>query len=308
MTFFNKDNNGAYELACLTGTYSASNAYSNIESEVIFATEALTKLLGEEVMRRASTFYITHSIDNSLDAKLVQYIQRSIACLATSRYHQQTLVSHGDNGRKVKADGAETMAWEWMIERDDSAARERYYRSLDSLFGFLEQNSDYFNEWGDAPVHARLKGCLVGDLVMLEQVYPVDGSYYTYFRLLPLMQEVQEEKLRPICGEYWEPVINGGPSSQLARRYIVLSALAEAVRRWSLDVFPLSVARAFCSTYQGGRGLTAATKEEMLWFIDSMENAAGDVCRRLLNLVKPTTATELFAKNNPQQKHFNMGL
>lgn len=308
MRFFNKDNRGAYELSLLTGTYSASNVYSNIESEVIFATEELAKLLGSSIMKRASDFYMAHSIDDSLDAKLVQHIQRAIACLATSRYHQQTLVSHGDSGRKVKADGSETMAWEWMIERDDRAARERYYRTLDSLFGFLEQHNSTFQEWREAPVHASLLDCLVGDLGMLEQVYPVNGSYYTFFRLLPIMKEVQEEKLRPLCGESWAKVTNDGLLTTMARRFVVLSALAEAVRRWSLEVFPLSVARVFCSTYQGGRGSSAATKEEIEWFVESMQKAAEEVQRKILSTLKPSTVAELFAHNNPTQKHFNMGM
>src|SRR5690606_18923398 len=72
--------------------------------------------------------------------ELVQHIQLPIAIMTTLRYYQSNMVTHGDNGRKVKINSeSEKMAWEWMIDADDQAQLRKAQAATDRIINYLEK-------------------------------------------------------------------------------------------------------------------------------------------------------------------------
>lgn len=216
---FNKKGDGAAELHRLTGLYYAANSFDVIATEIEFATREVASLVGEGVVARAERHYLSEEYNpdgGTTEDLLVRRVQLPIACLAVARHAGQTLVSHEDAGRKAKRDDNETLPWEWMIDRDDRALREKYCRALDALYAFLEGND--FEEWNGSPMRRLREECIVKSLGDFETVYPIDHSYYTYFLLLPLIVECQQLTVRPAVGEKWEELVsdNGtGDSAEL---------------------------------------------------------------------------------------------
>ena len=315
------------------GAVLCSQQFDVIATEIEFATREVASLVGEGVVARAERHYLTeeYNPDSGLgEDLLVRRVQLPIACLAVARHAGQTLVSHEDAGRKAKRDDNESLPWEWMIDRDDRALREKYCRALDALYAFLEGND--FEEWNGSPVRRLREECIVKSLGDFETVYPIDHSYYTYFLLLPLIVECQQLTVRPAVGEKWEDLVSGngtGDSSsprslgmtesrngnegllRLAVRVAVLLAVATAVERWSLEVFPLSIARRFNPTYQGNRASDKASTAEMEWAVGKLRRQADEALNELLSAVNgdgnPYEGYPLLPRNDRRNKFFNAG-
>lgn len=298
MILFDKNNNGAQELNELTGYYYASNQFANIKGEIDFAIREVASLVGADVVKSASEAY-----QNGESNELVPHIQRAVACLAICRYMAQTVVSHEDTGRKVKVDEGDKLPFEWMLDRDDRALREKYYRSLDALFGYLEESD--IEEWKSSRHRELLDESIVKSIFDFERVYPIDSSYYTFFMLLPLIVEVQNTILKPKVGDGWEQLV--AQNSAVALRVVILNAVCIAATRWSVEVFPLSVARRFSPTYQGNKASTSATMAEMEHYISSLRSQADDALNILLSELSGENRFEdypLLPNNNKNKKYF----
>ena len=102
---------------------------------------------------------------------LVAAVQLPVAILAVSRYSKNNLVSHEDSGSKVKTDENEKIPFEWMVDRDERAQRERYYRAMDALYAFLEGSG--MKEWAESEEKKRLSTSVVRTIHDFERIYPV---------------------------------------------------------------------------------------------------------------------------------------
>lgn len=310
MALFNKDGRGSEELYALTGVFYASNDYSAIAGEICDATRELVNIVGGDVVTRAENAY-----SEGTDAELVQAVQMPIACLAMSRYFKQTAISHESSGRKFKVDSNEKMPFEWMLDRDDQAMRERYFRALDALFDYLD--SADVEEWKKSRVFLNTERSIVKDLRTFESVYPIEQSYYTFFMLLPLIVEVQATKLKRSLGESWGRITADTVADDdkellyFAQRAAILNAVLVAVERWSLEVFPQSVARRFLPTYQGNRASQVASTSEMDWYIDKLRSQADMAIEEMLaeaNGNNHYADYPLLPENNSRKKYFTAGM
>lgn len=311
---FNKDNNGPVEIQKLTGIYHASNDFSVIETEITDAMRTVAMLVGQAVMTKACEAYEAGEDETGL----VEAVQLPVAILAVSRYSKNNLVSHEDSGSKVKTDENEKIPFEWMVDRDERAQRERYYRAMDALYAFLEEHD--FPEWKGSDEKKRTQVSVVKTIQEFERIYPVDGSYYVYFMLQNLVIERQPSISRMVGSELWKKILAGteeGEDSEkekveamipLCQRYAVLSAIVQAVRRWSLEVFPLSVARRFAPSYQGNRQSKAATREEMEAYIAGLEGQLEDTRLEMAEVLEdgknPWEGADVMPHNDPRNKFF----
>lgn len=297
---FDKNAQGSLELYQLTGTFQASVPFDSIRSEVAAAEEEVAAIIGQDVIDAAQADYENNERPDFVDA-----VRRPVACLAIWQYSRLTGVSHGDTGRKLKVDDGEKIPFEWMLDRDDREMRDRYYRALDSLFRFLEAND--VSGWDGRKLTS---GCVVKSLDRFEEVYPLEHSHYMFARLVPLMTESQR-KLSDIIGQDALTALISGTESNIAplsRRFVILSSLILAVKRWSLDAFPLSVARRFSPSYQGNRESRAATMDEIDWYLKKQEEQLKDITTELQTAVSgnPWQEARMMPANDPSKKYFTV--
>lgn len=303
---FNRDNKGSEELLQVTGYAFAANVFDAISTEIEDATRTVAGLVGSAVVNLAQTQYDAGTTDG-----LVAAVRTPIAILAVARYSRANLVTHTDNGSKVVADGNEKMPWEWMIDRDERAQQDRWYRALDALYAYLMRTK--LPEWEESDAYKRQRRSIVRTLEEMEAVYPLDGSYYVYYLLQNLVVECQG-RLRKMIGEAsWSLIAaeavaeKDRPLLSVCQRWAVLSALVTAVRRWSLEVFPLSIVRRFCPSYQGGRSKAAATMAEMDAYVGDLEKQIADTRTEIAELLldgNPWQAFNPLPENDPANKYF----
>lgn len=310
---FNKNGKGSDELYQLSGTFQASTDFNAIAAEIDSATAEVSDIVGPAVMTAAEEIYAKEQPDAD-EQKFLQAVQRAVAYLAIGRYARLTGLSHGDTGRKIKTDENEKIPFEWMIDRDDREMRERYFRALDALFTLLE-SADPQSSWGQAwqgsEARSLVLKLVVKTLRDAECVYPLEHSRYMFHMLAPVIKEIQDTRLRNIIGaERLEKLIDGDESVRDIRsqsiRFTMLLAMATAAKRWSVEVFPLSVARRFHPTYQGNRTSVQASTAEMEWYIDKLESQAKDAALELQTAItgNPYEGIELVPENSPHNKYF----
>lgn len=305
---FNKDGKGSEELQQITGTFAASNQYSVISSEVDDAMRSVAGLVGQAVVSKAETLY-----ENSENDPLVGLVQQPVAVLAVLRYSSRNLVTHDDSGSKIRVDENEKVPFEWMIDRDERAQRERYYRALDALYHFLE--SSQMPEWTDSDIRRGYSASLVHSLREFEAVYPVEGSYYVYYMMQNLVIEKQPSFRRMIGDDAWERISGKDVADKdaellsLSRRFLILSAVIDAVRRWSVEVLPLSVARRFSPSYQGNRESSPASLKELDAYIAGLNAQISEVQEEITSILKdganPYQDFDLLPHNDPCNKFFS---
>lgn len=305
---FNLDDRGPEELQQLTGIYLASNDFSVIASELADAKNAVAALVGDAVIQAAEDGYKYGEESTPLSFA----VRKAIAVLAVSRYTKNNLLSHGDHGAKVLADQNEHVPFEWMVDRDQQAQQERWYRSMDALYKVLEDTQE--ESWMGSDIRKLYKASIIRSLPEFERVYPVDGSYYVYYMLQNLVIEAQPRIRRMIGADLWDEMVGDEPGElaqallPLCRRYAVLSALITAVRRWNLEVFPLSIARRFAPTYQGNRSSRVALKEEMDAFVEGIEGQLADIREEIAEEMQdgnPASKFDLMPKGDRRNKYFS---
>ena len=301
---FDKVQNGSEELNSLTGQWFASTPFYLIRTEIDFAAQELGSVVGSEVVEAAEKAYL-----GGTDPDFVDAVRLPVAFRAIARYAQLSGVSHEGTGRKVKMDDNEKMPFEWMIDRDDRAMLDRYYRALDALYRYLEKNE--VASWMSSPMRALTGRCIVRNLTEFERFYPVDGSQYAWHLFVPLIVDAQENVVEPFVGaEIWERILSADGSDDVtalrlrsrAALLAVLIALVTAARRWSLDILPLSVARRFSPSYQGNRESRAAETREIDWFIEKTTAQIAQVKDDLKKLAGTAGEACLLPENDPTNK------
>lgn len=306
---FNRDGNGSVELQQITGIFSASTDYSVISSEIDDATRKVAELVGKDVVKKAEDYYYNGELETN---QLVSAVRQAVAILAVFRYSKNNLISHGDTGAKIVVDQNEKIPFEWMVDRDQQAQLERWYRTMDALYKVLEDTED--PSWMDSEIRNVYKGSIVRSLMEFERVYPVDGSYYVYYMLQNLVIEAQPKIRRMIGQKVWDEMVGDDPGETqkallpLCRRYAILSALITTVRRWNLEVFPIAIARRFAPTYQGNRSSQVALKEEMDAFVEGIEGQLEGIREEIAEELQegnPASGFDLMPKGDRRNKYFS---
>lgn len=312
---FNKNGEGSEELYQISGTFQASTNFASISAEVDYAQREVASVVGGELMAVAEGIYAKET-PTAAEAAFLLAVQRPAAYLAIAGYSKLTGLSHGDTGRKIKTDENEKIPFEWMIDRDDREMRERYFRALDSLFSFLDSAdpaSDWGAAWSESETKKTAASLVVKSIRDVETVYPLEHSGYMYHMLTPVIREIQNTKLRDIVGQDRLRLLIEGDESvsdirSQALRFTVLLAIVTAVQRWSVEVFPLSVARRFYPSYQGNRESRHASTSEIDWFIGKINLQIKDAELELKTIIagNPYEGMDPIPENSPRNKYFTV--
>ena len=291
---FNKDNRGSEELYKLTGTFKASTQFEVIENDIADAIASLSPLLGGAITE-AERLYQEGSSE-----EIVRLVQRAVATKALTYFAKNTGLSHGETGRKLKVDENEKLPFEWMIDRDDRDLTERHYRALDQVLRYLDKEQPEY--WKDSTAAKSREKLFLKDFEIFERVYPVNGSLYTFYKLIPLISEA-EARLGALLGT------DEFPEIEETYVYIVLSALAEALGRWSLSIFPLEISRQFSPSYQGNNEKQLATLEEIERTKRNFKKSARfayNVVATEVKKVNPAADRSLIPEANKEDKFFSV--
>ena len=238
---------------------------------------------------------------------LVRRVQLPVAYKAMHHFYQRNLVSHEDSGRKVKISENEKLPWAWQIEKDDAVLRDTFFRTLDELYLFLEQTD--IKEWKDSPLRTQQQQSILRTLDQFESIYPLDGSFYTFYTLIPFILEVQQRFVRPIAGNRYMSLLSDIHSDMAlaARRFVALKAMVIAVQRLSVSVFPIGISQRFADSFQGkGAGKTPST-DALKFYLSALDHQAATALEEFHEALSATAEKySLLPDNDPRNKFFSV--
>ena len=305
----NKDHQGSEELYQLTGTFAAGADFKAIEEDIYLAEQELIRFIGKELYDKAQTIYFSSSsIPTSpnvpsqapKDSIFVRRMQMPVAYRAMYHYYRRNVVSHEGSGRKLKVSDGEKVPWSWMLERDDEMLLDNYYRNLDALFRFLEEQQ--YEEWKTSPLRKNLTNALIGSLADFEAVYPLDGSYYTFYTMLPFIKETEHRFITPLT----EGVGLTENQRADARRFVALHTMILAVERLSISAFPSGIAQRFTDSHQGRSGRSNPSLEEQRSYLATLRRQADDALRLFKEGLSPAGEYPLTPHNESSNKFFTV--
>lgn len=314
------------ELRELTGSYYANNDFTKIKTDVQLQTEAIIRLVGQDVYNRALTQYVpstdgvspgtfkTGSTDD-VDKELIQHLQLPIALKAAFQYFQSNLVSHDDTSRKVKIDKEnESMAWEWMIDRDDAAHQSKIQKATDRLIAWLDRNN--IDEWKASDERKAARKLFVPDTATFQEYYPIDYSGTFYHTARPLMAEVQRREIRQALGNDFQVLLDAFQAQDVpsdkevllgfVQQALVLHTVARMVRRLNIHILPEGVMQAFKSYNQTANASQVPLPEALRLYSLHLERDADlalDEIRKLrYQDQEEYNPTRLIPENKPCRK------
>lgn len=314
------------ELRELTGSYYTNNDFKKISTDVELESEAIVRLVGQMVYDRAQAIY-TPSADgqsagtiaadaSETDIKLLKHLQLPIALGAAFKYYQANLVSHDDTSRKVKIDKEhESMAWQWMIDKDDEAHLRKCQRATDRLIAWLDKED--IAEWQNSDEKKAAKKLFIPNTATFQEHYPIDFSGLFYHTIRPFIADVQRNAIRQALGDDFQPLLadfinQNVPSEKeqilgLAQQALALLTMAKALKRLSIQVLPRGVVQQFAAEQQTQKASQIPSTEDLRKYALYLERDAEDALdgiRKYRYENQPEYNPENLApQNDPRKKY-----
>lgn len=324
---FNKTDKGAEELRDLTSNYFANNNFKRIEVKVMLAEEAITGFISKAVMSKVAAHYVSENYpDGATDeqkflTELVHYIQMPIAYLATHEYYKANELTHDDNGRKVKIDPeTERTPWQWQVDRDDYLSARMYYKTLDRLIAFLDENAAQIAEWKESDARKAANSLFVRNAKEFDRVFPIDESGAFYYAVVPFMQEVERKYISPALGTLASTLKASRISADgiepeqqeiidAAVDAIPLLTMSIAIKRFSIQTLPEGVVQNYISDRTDRKASQAAALDHIkevskLFYDDGIK--ALDVLKKMLVVTDDTepVVSDFIPENSADNKYF----
>lgn len=303
---FNKDKNGAEELRSLTGNYYANNDFSKMKADIETATDELARVIGRDTYLAAEREYLSGN-----PSDLVTLVQRPIALLATLSMYRKNDISHEDSGRKVKtaSDGTDRIPWEWQLDRDDAIHLEEYYRAVERLIRYLDDNE--VDTWMNSDQKKTASALLIRSGREFDKYFPIQSSERMYMLLVGFIREAQIRHVKPAYGGQWDDLLNdkGIPETEVhfaACKAVALLSMAIALRRLPLQLIPQGIIRSYMAE-NGARASLPASLEDVNKLSDWLVQDATDWVAQMKDIRDGRVGDiSILPENDPRNKYFRL--
>lgn len=321
LLFSADDKKSSAEIKELIGYVNANLKFVNLKSDIKTATNDVISLIGKEVYDYAADLYIDGQPEANYDEQdinLINAIRYPILVNAYRTYVQSNDLAHTGDGRKMQNDDHQKAAFEWQIERDNKAQEKRYYRALDDLIKFLDDSkpavadpTSLYNLWIASDSFKQSQKLFIRTTDDFKEFFPIESRYLLLMlapgisfcesrEIMPRMglPKFEDLKLRmkeatPITDEKELKLIS------LIKEACASYALAWAIPRMSIQIFPEGVVQSFTSERMTQRATKPALMSEpeaaRIAFMTTFNRVAKDI----EDLLTPTPEVLTDIPTNP---------
>lgn len=234
------------------GFVDADIPFVRLESALRSSTSEMVDLIGS-----GNYASVAESEEDTEFVKLVKY---AILLKALIIYTPTADIAFTSRGRKLRTDDHDGTPWQWMLDANDRALNNLYYRHLDLLLKYMFKNNLAVNV--DKYNH---KDLMVSSLDVFEKHFNIGGSFYLYLKLLPALLECEELELMPRIGSVAVSSFDTRMKT-LAEKACVFYALDWGMRRLNVELFPDGV---FQTTWNTG-GKTQKPSDKLQYLETAM--------------------------------------
>jgi hypothetical protein len=142
------------ELKRLLGFIYASLEFDNLKTDLKLASSDMRRLIGSAMYDAALDFYNRYQAEyaqwpddppatpyQKAMSELVMMIQLPVALNAYQAYSRNADLTHSDKGRQISVTENDKPAFEWQINRDEEAMRNRAAKATEELLRWLEEHT-----------------------------------------------------------------------------------------------------------------------------------------------------------------------
>ena len=147
------------------------------------------------------------------------------------------LVFDAINQRKNEVD-----IYKYELESMRRAYTDNYYNAMDSLVQELDKSKN--EAWLNTRYYKILSGLKIQTAPDFDEVYPIDGSYLFFFRIIPF----QREALDDFMNGYYERLPKEEDNSVMIRklnRCLAMFTVAKSLRQFDIIEFPSTIRSLF---------------------------------------------------------------
>lgn len=199
-----------------------------------------------------------------------------------------------DSGMQIITDETHKQAFQWQIEAAKSSWLGKAYLFTDILLEYLESNKTTFVTWAESDAYTDRIDALLYTTKQFNDAVFIRNSRRLFLAMKPIISSIEQKYVIPtISREYYEDLIKkerfiDPPSGQypplgsvsllkededlllMLRPAIANLAMAEAITRFSLEVFPEGVYSNMISSFGTINGKNPSGKMEKAVAIDSL--------------------------------------
>lgn len=245
---FNRpDDDTSKEIKELLGFIDVDIKYNKIKSDVFTATRELIEIVGRDIYNIA---FIDYSTKTDEKKELVRYMRYPIIINAYRMFAPNLDIAHTINGRKMRQDENQKQAFEWMIDRDNEALERKYYRALDDLLHYLDEEVE---EWKASEAYEKLQESVFKTTNEFDEHFPI-SSRLLLSKLQPgIKQCLRVELTQRIGSELLNTLLKDeiAPEHQAlyyeVKQACAYYALSWAMPRLSIQLFPQGILQAYVS-------------------------------------------------------------
>jgi len=255
-----KDETGTEELNTLLGFLDEDILYSHLKGKLITATNDVINLIGAATYALAVTEYEKEKGD----ALLIFAVRNPIAIQAYRKYAPHNDLSHTNSGRLSRLEANQKSPFQWQIDKDDAALERSYYEALDYLIKYLDAN---INSWKATKEYKLTHNLFIRTASEFDDFFPIGNSRLLFLKLASGLRRCENKEIKSRLGKELFTALKADPSSNEELFYkvqeaTVYYALAWAMRRLSLQLFPEGVLQGYKSDRIHGKASKPAENNE----------------------------------------------
>jgi hypothetical protein len=159
-----------------------------------------------------NTAYNDNDMTEDLE-KLLDKVRFPLANFAYMKYIPFAQLSISASGIHIETNDEKKTAFEWQINKLESACIENAYNGIEQLLIFLETNKATYTVWAASTSFTEFKECFVNTAIEFNNYFNIGKSRSTFIALKPLMLRMEEFHIKPVLGKTLYAAIKAGIAS-----------------------------------------------------------------------------------------------
>lgn len=191
---------------------------------------------------------------------ILPYIQRPLINFAYYVGADEMGLHITDAGMQIISDETHKQAFQWQVEAVKTAWLTKAHLFTEELLIFLESNKADYPEWANSAAYTERIDSLLYTARQFNDAFFIKNSRRLFLALKPIIRSIELKYARPtLSGDYYSDLIEdlqaGHPDADdnailtMIRPAIAKLSMAEAITRFSIEVFPEGVYANLASSF-----------------------------------------------------------
>lgn len=152
---------------------------------------------------------------------------------------------------------------------------ENYYNAMDSLVQVLEKSD--ISSWNETRYKKILSALRIKTAPEFDELYPIDGSYLFFFRIIPFQREALEDYMNGYYSRVQEDNDSKESIYRKLDRCLAMYTVAKSLRQFDIIEFPSTIRNLF----EDSKAMRYGTQEQerILSLYEQLKNEADQLLR-----------------------------